>query len=141
MKRFITFFPFLFTLFLIGQASATDLSAYKAFGEKEGLTKIVDDLMLNLLADKRTKPFFEKADQPRIKEKLVEQFCVELGGPCTYTGQTMKRSHKGHEINTANFYALVEALQLAMDKNGISSSAQNKLLAKLAPMHKDIINK
>lgn len=114
---------------------------YEDFGSKEGLMKVVDDTMINLLADARTKPFFEKADQTRIKEKLVEQFCVEIEGPCTYTGQTMKRAHKGHDINSAHFYALVEALQKAMDKNKIPNRAQNKLLSKLAPMHKDIINK
>lgn len=120
---------------------ADDSKDYKAFGEKAGLVKLVDDTMINLLADSRTKPFFEKADQVRIKEKLVEQFCVELAGPCTYTGQTMKRSHKGHEISQGHFYALVEALQKAMDKNNIPQRSQNKLLAKLAPMQKDIINK
>lgn len=114
---------------------------FEDFGAKEGLVKVVDDTMINLLADERTKPFFEKADQTRIKEKLVEQFCAELEGPCTYTGQTMKRAHKGHEINSAHFYALVESLQKAMNKNKIPQRAQNKLLAKLAPMHKDIINK
>ncbi len=114
---------------------------FEDFGSKEGLVKVVDDTMINLLADSRTKPFFEKADQTRIKEKLVEQFCAELGGPCTYTGQPMNRAHKGHDINSAHFYALVESLQKAMDKNKIPQRAQNKLLAKLAPMHKDIINK
>ncbi len=114
---------------------------YVAFGEKAGLVKVVDDTMINLLADPHTKPFFEKADQAHIKEKLVEQFCAELEGPCTYTGQNMKRAHKGHEINQAHFFGLVEALQKAMTKNQIPERAQNKLLAKLAPMHKDIINK
>jgi hemoglobin len=96
-----------FSLLIFSQVQAADLTDYKAFGEKPGLVKVVDDLMIHLLADKRTKPFFEKADQVRIKEKLVEQFCVQLDGPCTYTGQTMARSHKGHEINTAHFNALV----------------------------------
>lgn len=136
--KFISLF---LALALNTQSFAADLSAFNAFGGKDGLVKVVDDLMINLLADKRTKPFFEKADQVRIKEKLVEQFCVELEGPCTYTGQNMKRSHKGHDINSAHFYALVESLQLAMTKNDIPERAQNKLLARLAPMHKDIINK
>ncbi len=129
------FFIFLFSI------SAFAGTSFQDFGEKAGLVRVVDDTMINLLADPRTKPFFEKADQVRIKEKLVEQFCVELEGPCTYTGQTMKRSHKGHDINSAHFYALVESLQKAMDKNRIPQRAQNKLLSKLAPMHKDIINK
>lgn len=131
---------FIFCFILLTQiAFASD--EYKAFGEKAGLVKVVDDTMINLLADPRTKPHFEKADQARIKEKLVEQFCAELGGPCTYTGQNMKRSHKGQEITSAHFFALVESLQAAMNKNKIPQRAQNKLLAKLAPMHKDIITK
>lgn len=130
---------FIFLLLISQIALASD--EYKAFGEKAGLVKVVDDTMINLLSDARTKPFFEKADQVRIKEKLVELFCVELSGPCTYTGQTMKRSHKGHDITSGHFYALVEALQKAMNKNNISQRAQNKLLSKLAPMHKDIITK
>ena len=134
-------FLFLLSLVILGNVHAADLSTYNDFGEKAGLTKVVDDLMINLLADEKTRPFFEKADQVRIKEKLVEQFCVELEGPCTYTGQNMKRSHKGHEIDSSQFYALVEALQLSMNKNKIPQRAQNKLLAKLAPMHKDIVNK
>lgn len=132
---------FFLSFFLFSSLQAADLSSFEAFGGKAGLVKVVDDTMINLLADKSTRPFFEKADQVRIKEKLVEQFCVELEGPCTYTGQNMKRAHKGHEINTHQFNALVEALQKAMVKNNIPQRAQNKLLAKLAPMHKDIINK
>jgi hemoglobin len=32
-------------------------------------------------------------------------------------------------------------LQLAMDKQGVPFRAQNKLLAKLAPMHREIITR
>ncbi len=128
-------------LLSFGSVQADELQTFKDFGERPGLVKVVDDLMINLLSNEKTKPFFEKADQANIKEKLVEQFCVELGGPCTYTGQTMKKAHKGHDINSAHFFGLVEALQEAMIKNRIPQRAQNKLLAKLAPMHKEIINK
>lgn len=120
---------------------SSDLTTYQEFGEQAGLTKVVDGLIVNLLANEKTRPFFEKADLVRIKEKLVEQFCAQLDGPCTYTGQNMKRAHKGHEIDTSQFNSLVEALQDSMNKNKIPQRAQNKLLAKLAVMHKDIINK
>ena len=115
MKK-IAFTLFVLISFGAFSAETKDLSTYRAFGEKEGLVRLVDDLMVNLLSNPKTKPFFEKADQKRIKEKLVEQFCVELDGPCTYTGQTMKRSHKGHDIKTSDFNSLVESLQVAMKK-------------------------
>ena len=64
-----------------------------------------------------------------------------LGGPCGYTGRDMKSSHKGLDIGRGHFNALVEDLQIAMDKRGIPFRAQNKLLAKLAPMHREIETK
>ena len=45
------------------------------------------------------------------------------------------------EIRKGDFNALVEVLQQAMDAQGIAFTAQNRLLARLAPMHRDIINK
>jgi hemoglobin len=35
---------------------------------------------------------------------------------------------------------LVEVLQQAMDAQGIAFGVQNRLLARLAPMHRDIVN-
>jgi hemoglobin len=125
------------SLFAAQHAFADD-SLYRTFGEKPGLVKITDDLYASLLADPRTAPYFENAPIGRIKEKLVEQFCVLLGGPCTYTGRSMKRSHEGQNIDRAAFDAMVEDLQGAMDKNGVPFHSQNQLLAKLAPMYRDV---
>lgn len=113
----------------------------QAFGDKPGLVLIVDDLMENLLADPRTRAFFENADQPHIKAMLVEQFCEQLGGPCRYAGEEMGKAHRRQKINTAHFYALVEDLQAAMDKHHVPFAAQNRLLAKLAAMHRQIITR
>ena len=128
----------LMALALVCANARADDGLYRQFGEKEGLTKIVDDMYDNVLADPRTAPYFDNAPVKRIKQKLVEQLCVLLEGPCTYTGRTMKRSHEGQNIDRAAFNALVEDLQAAMDKNGVPFRAQNKLLAKLAPMYRDV---
>jgi hemoglobin len=117
-----------------------DPATFKDFGEKPGLVRLMDDFMVNLLADPRTQPFFDKVDQKRVKEQLVDQFCEILRGPCKYNGAAMKPIHAGMAINREAFNALVEALQVAMDKNGVPFGSQNKLLAILAPMHRDIVN-
>ncbi len=114
---------------------------YREFGGTEGLTALMDDAMNRWLANPRTRPFFEHADQARIKELLVKQFCVVLHGPCTYDGRTMAESHRGLNIRQGDFYALVEELQVAMNKRHIPFAAQNRLVAALAPMHRDIITK
>lgn len=121
---------------------ATDGTALLAsFGGKEGLTRIVDDAMARWLANPKTRPYFADANQASIKTHLVEQFCVVLNGPCTYTGRTMAESHQGLQINEAAFYALVEELQVSLNKNHVPFFAQNRLIAALAPMHRDIIDK
>ena len=113
---------------------------YQQLGGEAGLTKLMDDFMARLLADPRMNPFFKEVDQKHVKEQLVAQFCEVSGGPCKLKGPDMKRVHAGFDIDRASFNALVEVLQQAMDAQGISFSAQNKLLAQLAPMHRDIVN-
>jgi hemoglobin len=120
---------------------SADGKLFAEFGGREGLVKIVDDLFVNVDADPRINTFFEPAKRPQTKARLVEQFCVILGGGCTYSGKDMKAAHKNLGIQKADFNALVENLQKAMDKNDVPFSAQNKLLAALAPQHRDVVEK
>lgn len=109
------------------------------FGGRAGLDAIMDTFMAGMLADPVLGPFFANTEQARIKTQLAEQFCVILGGDCTYSGRDMKTSHAGLGINRAHFNRLVEVLQGAMDEHGVPFSAQNELLAKLAPMHREVV--
>ena len=118
---------------------AKDSSLYTALGEKTGIRQLTDDFVNRLVMDERTKPFFEKANQPRLKEQLADQFCMVSGGPCVYKGADMKSAHSNLDITKANFNALVEVLQKTMDAHGIAFKDQNRLLASLAPMHRDVI--
>jgi hemoglobin len=111
---------------------------FEQFGGEPGLVALMDLFMTKLVADPRTRPFFENANQAAVKKHLVEQFCAILGGVCAYTGRDMRTAHKGFDIQRSQFNALVEDLQKAMDEKRIPFRAQNKLLAKLAPLHRDI---
>lgn len=116
-----------------------DQRLFADFGGQAGLEAIMDDFMDNLLADERTEPFFRGVDQVRVKAMLVEQFCTILNGPCTYSGRSMAEAHRGMGVTEGDFYALVENLQRAMSDHGVPFRAQNRLLAALAPQHRDII--
>ena len=123
----------------LAQASAPADPLYQSFGEKPGLVVLMDDFMTRLLADPRTGPHFKPANQQRVKEQLVEQLCALSGGPCVYKGADMKSSHANLDIKKSDFHALVEVLQQSMDAKGIAFREQNKMLALLAPMSRDII--
>ncbi len=109
------------------------------FGGKDGIRAIVDGLEQNYMKDERLRPFFENVDRNRISQQLTIQFCALLGGDCEYTGANMKGVHRGLGITMEDFNALVEALQDAMDARKVAFRAQNKLLALLAPMYRDIV--
>jgi hemoglobin len=101
----------------------------------------MDDFMDDLMADRRTRPYFANVDRERVKAQLVDQICVILDGPCRYRGKDMEQVHRKLGIDQAAFYALIEDLQRAMDRHKVPFRAQNKLLAKLAPMQKAVITR
>ena len=118
-----------------------DDSLFRALGGLPVIERVVQDFMDNMLADARIRHTFDNSNVKRVREKLVEQFCQLSGGGCVYTGDPMREVHQGLKLSNADFNALVEDLQLAMDKNGIPSRTQNRLLALLAPMQRDTVSR
>ena len=53
----------------------------------------------------------------------------------------MAASHKGLHLNQAKFNAVAEDLQTAMEQAGIPYWTQNRLMALLAPMQRDIVTR
>ncbi len=121
------------------QQPPKDDSLYRDLGAMPGITRIVEGMLLNIARDERIVERFRRIDIQRLRNKLIEQFCVEAGGPCTYTGDSMAESHKGQNVSRSDFNALVEDLIKAMDSEGIPVPTQNRLLARLAPMRGDVI--
>jgi hemoglobin len=122
-------------------AQAPDDTIYQGLGGKPGIKKIVDTLVPLVLADPRIKESFADVDMPHVAMRLAEQFCELSGGPCQYKGKDMTLIHDGLNITNAQFNALAEDLQEAMERNGVPSRIQNKLVAKLAPMQRAIVTK
>jgi len=122
-------------------AAPADDAVYRALGGSEGLKVIVDDFLALVLADERIKTQFADADMPHLAMRLNEQLCMLAGGPCRYGGKDMALIHADLHITDAQFNALAEDLQMAMERHGVPSRAQNKLLARLAPMEKVIVTK
>ncbi|WP_310539307.1 group 1 truncated hemoglobin [Phenylobacterium sp.] len=112
-----------------------------AFNGHEGVARIVDDTLDRSVADSRLTDIFRATDMERLRRTLKEQVAYLLGAPVDYTGRDMKTTHKDQGINTAEFNILVEHMQLAMDKEGVAYRHQNQLLAKLAPMKRDVVTR
>ena len=113
---------------------------WQAFHERPGVDRIVEGLVSRLTKDPRIADIFRNQDLVRLRRGLKEQFCYLLGGGCAYTGRTMAAAHKDLGIQTADFNALVEDLQAAMRDERVPFAAQNRFLAKLAPMRRTTVH-
>ncbi len=122
-----------------GSVSGAQRSLYLRLGGKTAIVKVVDQFVANVAADKRINKFFAKTNIPHLKQQLVNQICEASGGPCKYTGRSMKEAHRGMAIADKDWNALVEDLVKAMTKLKVPKQEQNDLLALLGPMKGDIV--
>ncbi|WP_188150080.1 group I truncated hemoglobin [Teredinibacter waterburyi] len=119
-------------------SSASKPSLYQQLGGEQGLDRIVEELIQNIGNDKKVFHFFADAKLSRFRTLLTEHLCEVSDGPCKYSGDSMEDIHTGMHIDEADFNHIVELLIDAMNKADAPVTAQNKLLARLAPMRKDI---
>jgi hemoglobin len=120
--------------------SAED-ALFADMGGQAGIDRLVDVSVDNYLADPRIKDIFSESNIDRIRAELKDQFCMIAGGPCQYKGHSMVATHKGLHLTNANFNALVEDLQTAMDACNIPFATQNRFLARLAPMQHEVVTR
>jgi hemoglobin len=116
-----------------GAAPISDPRVLAAFHGKDGIHRVVNETVTLSHDDPRISEIFRKTDLVRLKRTLFEQFCYVLGGGCSYSGRDMKAAHKKMGLQASDMNALVENLQVAMRHEGVAFSDQNKLLARLAP--------
>ena len=128
----------LFALVLVACGSPQP-SLYERLGGKDAITGVVGDFVANVAADTRINSRFANTDIPHLKQMLVDQICQATGGPCVYTGKTMRDAHSGMKITEAEFNALVEDLTRSLDKFKVPEREKTELLTALAGMKGDIV--
>ncbi len=112
---------------------------YEDLGGQQGIQGFVDRTIDLSYQDERIRQTFAKSKPDYLKKMISAQIAALTGGPVKYTGLDMKKAHKGLGLTTVHFNALVELLQRAMSERGIGYQTQNRLLALLAPMHRDVV--
>jgi len=122
-------------------AAARADTLFEDIGGEPKLKAAVAELVNVILADERINFTFAGADLERFKTSLYNQLCELAGGPCIYDGRSMRDVHQKLPITNTQFNALAEDLYIAFDRVGVSYRAQNRMVALLAPMQKDIVRK
>ncbi len=124
---------------LVTAPALAEDTLFADMGGQPGIDKVVDASVDAYLADPRISAVFSESNMERIRAEFKVQFCQVAGGPCTYQGHDMVAAHKGLHLTNADFNAVVEDLQGAMNKTGIPFATQNRFLARLAPMQHQVV--
>jgi len=114
-------------------------SLYARLGGTTTVTAFVGDTIDKVVANPEMNRSFDKVNLQHVKDMLIEQICALSGGGCTYTGDTMREVHAGHQISNAEFFGLVEVLRESMRARDVPLEARNQLLEILAPMKRDVV--
>lgn len=114
---------------------------YERLGGMPAINAVVDDFVGNVARDKRINRFFANANVPRLKFHLAQQICQATGGPCFYKGRDMKSAHRGMGVSGRHFNALVQDLGRTLNKFKVPAREQKELVAILAPLKKDIVER
>ena len=118
-------------------------SLYKRLGGREGIAGVVDQFVVNALADPRIGPAFKSLPAERVgplKTNIADFICENSGGPCSYGGRTMQESHKGLKLTKEDVDACNAALAKALDQKGVGAPEKNELMALVQGLMPSIVN-
>lgn len=116
-----------------------DDALYQSLGERAGISAIVENMLYQIVDDPRLTEDFKGIDVARFHRQLTDQICHLSGGPCSYTGRSMEETHAGMGVTETQFNAVADHLVTAMEANDVPTGAQNRLLARLVPLHDQIV--
>jgi hemoglobin len=128
-----------FLLVLSACATVPEGSLYQQLGGAEGVARLVDAVIEKSRTDPRIGELFAQTDFDYFRERLIEQICELADGPCEYNGLPMSDAHSGMDISEREFNWFVEDVEQAMWEVGLPLAVQNRLLARLVPMHAEVI--
>ena len=141
----------LVTVLLLVSSCATEVqkqtpSLYDRLGGKTAIQMVVNDFIDKVGNDERITnqkviDRLQAIDIDQLKQYVTEQVCMATGGPCVYTGRSMKETHAGLGITEAEFNYVVDDLVKTLKAYKVPQQEQQELLALLAPMKPDIVEK
>jgi hemoglobin len=112
-------------------------SLYQQLGGQSTIESITTNLIERITTNPKIEFLFKETDHADLQVKIVNQICMETGGPCKYEGLDMVEAHSGMDIKYAEFDIFVQDFILAMDDAAVPFRLQNKVLAIFAPMRED----
>jgi hemoglobin len=130
---------------ILPTAQPATKSLYERLGGVYNIATVVDDFIERLLvnATLNANPAISEArgrvPKAGLKFHVTALVCEVTGGPCKYTGRSMKESHDRLNINEAQWQAMVADFRKTLDKFKVPAKEQDELVAIVESTKKDIV--
>jgi hemoglobin len=127
------------------RAQTTPPSLYERLGGAYSIATVVDDFIERLLvnATLNANPAIREArarvPKAGLKFHVTTLVCEVSGGPCKYTGRTMKESHDKLNIGQREWDAMVADFKATLDKFKVPQREQQELITIVESTKNDIV--
>ena len=142
MKKISRFMLPLILLVAITTKSNAQESLYKRLGGYDALAAVTDDFLGRLASNKDMARFFIGASddtKTKIRQHILDFLCNKTGGPCAYTGRTMKDAHKGLKITENDWNIAAGLLAETLKKFNVPKKETDEVLAFVNTLKNDIV--
>jgi hemoglobin len=114
-------------------------SLFERLGGIDALTAVAEAFEARAATDDRISQKFARTDLARLTKEFVDQLCEASGGPCTYTGRSMKQTHHAMGVTNGEFEAFMEDLVATLDSFKVGKAEQSELLSLISPLRGEIV--
>jgi hemoglobin len=114
-------------------------SLYERLGGLDVINALTESWVARVGGDDRANAKFVRTDIARLKKEVGDQLCEVTGGPCAYTGRTMRDTHAGMKTTAGEFEVVMQHLGATLDELNIAKPEQDELVELLSPMRDDIV--
>ena len=127
------------------RAQVTQPSLYERLGGAYSIATVVDDFIERLLvnatlnANPAIKEARARVPKAGLKFHVTTLVCEVSGGPCKYTGRTMKESHERLNITQAEWDAMVADFKATLNKFHVPQREQQELVTIVGSTKNDIV--
>jgi len=142
MKKLAATIMSLVILLCFAAKSYSQESLYKRLGGYDAIAAVTDDFIGRLAADKDISRFFvglSDDSKTKVRQHIVDFLCAKSGGPCAYTGRTMKDAHKGLKITENDWNISARLLGETLKKFNVPKKETDEVFAFVTTLKNDIV--
>jgi hemoglobin len=132
----------LFAILLIATKTYSQESLYKRLGGYDAIAAVTDDFIVRLATNKEISRFFvglSDDSKTKVRQHIVDFLCNKSGGPCAYTGRTMKETHKGLKITENDWKISADLLAETLKKFNVPKKETDEVFAMVSSLKNDIV--